>query len=650
MQALKPLLTLLFAYLPAVGADAVDVFILGGQSNMEGNAKLAELPDAYKRIYENVFFWNGKGFENLTPGKTITSRPTADFGPEILFGDTLARLDPKRRIYLVKHSASGIALHAGWDGSRWKGDTFGPGRRTFYPGESAEDPNTGTAYAQWRQTVRAALAHLRREGIAYRVRGVVWVQGGQDSKQPLSARTYAVNLGRLKSRLEADLFGGESLPFIYHQAQANALVTERFPDWDGTMVGREKARADWRSGDPLSIPDAWMVPVDGLDLDDDQVHYNARGQIVLGMELALTYLGAENRAAELARRDERREEFNRIFDEREKRWEARRAASATPWAERLEYIGIAVNEPGYHIWGCSPVKGEDGRVHLVVARWPVEATFTPGWYKRSELAHYVGDGPEGPFRYVKTILAGVEDDGSGRWGVAPHSPNLQKVGDRYVVTYVANAGAKDWPQGQRIGMLIADDVNGPWRPAGEGGVILAPPEDAGTWSHGAVLGMTNPSLLPMSDGRFFLYYKAKASWDKNDPRKMGVAIADRVEGPYAHRERPVTNNDRIIEDAYAFMDNGRVHLLTTDNNHRAGLLWSSDDGIHFSPPVLGYDKPETYKGRELVERSPNYYHAAYEVPQLLMKDGHPRYLYMASGTNVTGSDGTCSYVFRVRSD
>jgi len=28
-----------------------------------------------------------------------------------------------------------------------------------------------------------------------------------------------------------------------------------------------------------------------------------------------------------------------------------------------------VQDPGWHIWGCSPIIGEDGKTHLFVERW-----------------------------------------------------------------------------------------------------------------------------------------------------------------------------------------------------------------------------------------------------------------------------------------
>ena len=40
------------------------------------------------------------------------------------------------------------------------------------------------------------------------------------------------------------------------------------------------------------------------------------------------------------------------------------------FADHWEYVGVAVEEPGYVIWGTSPVMDDGGKVHLFVARWP----------------------------------------------------------------------------------------------------------------------------------------------------------------------------------------------------------------------------------------------------------------------------------------
>ena len=66
-------------------------------------------------------------------------------------------------------------------------------------------------------------------------------------------------------------------------------------------------------------------------------------------------------------------------------------------AKALVWQGVAIAETNYTIWGASPVVA-DGRYHLFAARWP-EASVDPAWRKSSEIARYVSDQPEGPFRF-----------------------------------------------------------------------------------------------------------------------------------------------------------------------------------------------------------------------------------------------------------
>ena len=57
-------------------------------------------------------------------------------------------------------------------------------------------------------------------------------------------------------------------------------------------------------------------------------------------------------------------------------------------AQNLEWKGIAIQDENYTIWGCAPIQGEDGKIHLFAARWP-EKNVDPAWRKSSEIAHYV---------------------------------------------------------------------------------------------------------------------------------------------------------------------------------------------------------------------------------------------------------------------
>jgi hypothetical protein len=153
----------------------VDVWLLGGQSNMQGIAKLAELPPDLPETIPHTFFWNGNSFEPLLLGQTQTSTRAGEFGPEVGFALDMAT--PEQPVYLVKYHASGMPLHHGWDGSQWVGDPPLAGRRNFYPGEEPDDPCQGTLYREMVAQFRAALRSFQAEGREPRVRGFLWMQG-----------------------------------------------------------------------------------------------------------------------------------------------------------------------------------------------------------------------------------------------------------------------------------------------------------------------------------------------------------------------------------------------------------------------------------------------------------------------------------------
>lgn len=320
-------------------------------------------------------------------------------------------------------------------------------------------------------------------------------------------------------------------------------------------------------------------------------------------------------------------------------------------ADQWEFVGQAVNEPGWDIWGSSPIRTDDGMVHLFCARWPGSIPFDKAWRRNSEIAHYVAEKPEGPFRYLASIGKG---DGKGWNAVGYHNPNIRKVGDKYVLVFIANDGDPHHGPNQRIGMMTAGQIDGPWQLVPDGSKpLLSPPEDQSIWCHKSRCGVNNPSLLPHPNGKFYLYFKASPG-PKGGVR-MGVATADKLEGPYEIMPKPITANERTIEDGYAFLWRDHICLLTTDNHgileRGGGLLWVSKDGLRFDQePLPGYHHlGRFYLGDKRPARIRHHYtsQTKFERPQLLMApDGEPEYLYCPSGSALDGSDGTNAYVLR----
>lgn len=317
-------------------------------------------------------------------------------------------------------------------------------------------------------------------------------------------------------------------------------------------------------------------------------------------------------------------------------------------ADRWEFVGVAVEEHGYTIWGSSPIIGPEGKVHLFVARWPAELNVDPGWRSHSEIAHYISDTPEGPFHFVDIALTGTGKETWDKYGV--HNPAIHKVGDKYVLLYIGNNNPNRpiHPQNQCVGMAVSEGLYGPWKRIGEDGLILKPPENPEYWNHKAGNGVNNPAFLQHHDGGFFLYFKSEKA-------RMGLAIAENLEGPYVQLPYPITSNDLRIEDGYAFIMDGLFYLLTTDNEgiirKGGGILWRSVDGIRFEIQEPGYYPIEAYLCKEKLKHAKKYYGGniiKFERPQVLMMNGSPAYLYAPSGYHIFGGESTASYVLKYK--
>lgn len=320
------------------------------------------------------------------------------------------------------------------------------------------------------------------------------------------------------------------------------------------------------------------------------------------------------------------------------------------FADHLKYVGIAVEDPEYTIWGTSPVIDDAGKVHLFVARWP-EKNVDPAWRKSSEIAHYVSDSPEGPFVFSGIAIKGTGIDTWDKYGA--HNPEVKRVGDKYVLLYIGNSDYRQppHPANQCIGMALADSPYGPWRKVGENGKILDA-SDSTKWNYQSRNGVANPAFLA-KDGKFFLYFKTRGG----DDLKYGLATADKLQGPYTILDKPVTSNNGTLEDGAVFYYKDHVYLLTTDNHGQntgivgGGTLWKSKDGLTFKleDATVAYDRlPVYYKDFDEKKVTKIYGpDPKLERPKVLMIDGRPAYLYGPSGWNISGGERTVSHVLKI---
>ncbi|OON97108.1 MAG: hypothetical protein ATN31_08710 [Candidatus Epulonipiscioides saccharophilum] len=324
------------------------------------------------------------------------------------------------------------------------------------------------------------------------------------------------------------------------------------------------------------------------------------------------------------------------------------------FCKNLIGLNRILEAPYYRIWGCSPIWGEDGKVHMYYARWIHKYAKPIGWLISAEIAHAVSDTPEGPFEFVETILEGRGGDHWDSWAVS--NPSIYKHGDQYILLYMGTSGSNtgitrdeflDQPEEvqeeikqkllrtKRIGMAVSNSVNGPWtRISDEKPLIEAGPK--GSWDE---VCNTNPAMIITPQGQYYLYYKG---WQEGTVtnRKYGLAIADKLEGPYKKYEgNPVIDFSYLApwiqcEDAYMWYENGTYKSIMRGmgvfGSLEDGVYLTSKDGIHWNDhsPQLAYKRSYEYFPEE-AEPLFRPIKGRFERPQILFNPdtGKPDYLY-----------------------
>ncbi len=176
------------------GADTaapapIEVWILGGQSNMDGYSYQTGLPPAWRLDAPDIpLYWSGWGtFRALAPASYGGGYLT---GPEVSMGRTLA--EGGARVALVKHAVNVSYLATDW-----------------YPGDYPEDP--AAAWTGFVATMRGAAAELDAAGEPWRWAGLAWMQGESDATTLETASAYETNLTTFIARVR-DEAGTPDLP------------------------------------------------------------------------------------------------------------------------------------------------------------------------------------------------------------------------------------------------------------------------------------------------------------------------------------------------------------------------------------------------------------------------------------------------------
>ena len=251
---------------PQVQAKGVhyEVFLLAGQSNIDGRGKIADLTGELAKYATpfpavNIALSTGglrrhlvlsQGIEPLKPGFTgsttgLKTIPSDLFGPEIGFAHTLAAAWPGKRILLIKCTEGGTTLREDWNPAGEK-----------------------SLYKRFIEFVGTTRSDIEAQGDTLTIRGLLWHQGEGDAGQV--AGKYKKNLGAWINQVRSDL-GQPNLPVLIGQVYNNGKRDNIFADQKAVVA---------------ELPQTWLVESAGLETFDKGTHFDAKSQIELGRRFA----------------------------------------------------------------------------------------------------------------------------------------------------------------------------------------------------------------------------------------------------------------------------------------------------------------------------------------------------------------------------
>jgi hypothetical protein len=245
----------------AVGSSTpVQVFLLAGQSNMEGRlADGTQLPPDLQQPQADVLYRDGgpldpQPWANLAPKDwTIPAYLDPSTGPEVSFGRTVADGMPDREVAVIKYAVGGTPITS-WDPA--------------YP---------LSLYSELISLVTSATAELQDDGMITELAGFIWVQGESDAYDvEEDALAYEARLTALIHAVRGDL-AKPNLPVVI--ARVYPAASYQYAD------EVRAAQAAVNNGVPYTA----LVDADDLTLTDE-FHYDANGQNTLGQRLADAYL------------------------------------------------------------------------------------------------------------------------------------------------------------------------------------------------------------------------------------------------------------------------------------------------------------------------------------------------------------------------
>lgn len=234
----------------------VKLFLLGGQSNMDGCGRWKELPEKMKETPANVRIWDNRKLEWKKIGEdSFALKRNLQFGPELVFAHRLGAAFPEHEIRLVKTSAGGTSLAVGWL------------------------PKNNKIYARFIANYRNSMADLQKSSNTVETAGMLWMQGEGDSGTLEGAEAYAKNLEIMLADVRKET-GKQDLPFVMGRISSSLLKKTPWNFEHAPVVQKAQEAV------AANIPHTYLVQTDDLTTLKDNTHFDTAGQLTLGERMS----------------------------------------------------------------------------------------------------------------------------------------------------------------------------------------------------------------------------------------------------------------------------------------------------------------------------------------------------------------------------
>lgn len=249
-------------------------------------------------------------------------------------------------------------------------------------------------------------------------------------------------------------------------------------------------------------------------------------------------------------------------------------------------------DPVYYNWCSSIIKGEDGKYHMIYARWKKEYTFY-AWLTHSTVAHAVADKPEGPYTYVNTIMDFEEDHYKKDTFITAHNPKIKYFNGRYYIYFISTRLDRDISNEELIATAKTGFSHANWKPLrtnlrtfvasssflDKGWKIESEPllEPSGPITTIVV----NPAVTQGHDNRFYLIVKGDKPGTTRFVRNQAIAISDYPDKGFVMQPKPVIQ-DWDTEDMSLWYDDAQKRYYAFFHAHRYIGMMTSKNGLDWT--------------------------------------------------------------------